>query len=240
MIDQEAYREKYGTLEKIFKDPYDVKTVKWIAIIGIPTLIIEVYSIILLLGTHDHPFEELMNSGRTYFRMGALAFGFWSCLFLWRMRKNRRKYGEGIGVLDTELSNYGEAKELRSRINRELTSPKAILMDRYAITENWLISFAYIGYPAKVVPLNKIRYVGKFLHDSSPCLIFFDEEINELTMVSMKENLLEELAVRLQRIVPQMEFYGHYLFAYNAKAAKFHIKDAKLHPAGTEAQKSAR
>ncbi len=236
MIDQQIYRDKYGTLEKIFKDPYDAKVVKWIARIGIPTLIIEVYSIILLLKTHDHPFEELMNSGRAYFRMGALAFGIWACIFLWRMRKNRRKYGEASNVLDTELRNYGEAKELRSRINRELASPKAILMDRYAITENWLISFAYIGYPAKVVPLNKIRYIGKFLYDSSPCLIFFDGEINELTMVSMKENLLEELAVRLQKIVPHIEFYGHYLFAYNAKAAKFHIKDAKLHPASSDGQ----
>jgi hypothetical protein len=226
MIDQEYLRDKHGTLEKIFKDPYDAKKVKWIAWIGMPMLVLEVLSIVGDIATHEHPFEEFMSDGgRTYFRIGILAFGLWAVVVLYRTRKSRQKYGYSYMVLDTELSKYGKTAELRSSINSELASLKTMFMDGCVVTENWMISYAHLGYPAKVIPLNRIRYIGKF---SAPSLVLFDEKIDELTVVEGRdEKALEGVASYLQTKLPKIEFYGYYLLDYNAKAAKFNIEDAK-------------
>ena len=226
LSDEQKKRSRYGSLEKIFKDPYDAKAVKWIAWIGIPLLITESIFIIKDLATLNQPIEEYLN-GRLYFRLYPLIIGIWSLVFLLRMRRNRRKYGRPSNVLKRELSLYGDPSELTQQINHELTSSETLFIDECAVTENWLISFANFGYPAKVIPLDRIRYIGKF---SSPCLVFFDEEINELTTITgtqkYEENIYH-LATHIEKKLPDIEFYGYYIDTYHAKAAKFNIEDAK-------------
>ena len=174
MIDQQAYREKYDTLEKIFKDPYDAKVIMWIARIGIPMALIEIATILSSALKSEIPFWHIMSSGELYVRGSIVAFGVWSSYVLIRMRSTRRRYGKDNELLETELRKYGEPVELRSTINRELAASGAVFLDGCAITDNWIIKHPSLGNRAMISPLKEIRFVGKILDYKHPALIFQD------------------------------------------------------------------
>src|SRR5579864_4134710 len=199
MIDQQAYREKYDTLEKIFKDPYDAKVIMWIARIGIPMALIEIATILSSALKSEIPFWHIMSSGELYVRGSIVAFGVWSSYVLIRMRSTRRRYGKDNELLETELRKYGEPVELRSTINRELAASGAVFLDGCAITDNWIIKHPSLGNRAMISPLKEIRFVGKILDYKHPALIFQDANSKELGKASMDFKLIDELADRLKR-----------------------------------------
>lgn len=80
---------------------------------------------------------------------------------------------------------------------------------------NRVQNFRLSGNPARVTPLNNIRYIGKILDYKHPALILQDANSNELGKGRSDIKLLDEIADRLKRQLPGIEFYGDYLYAYD-------------------------
>jgi len=81
--------------------------------------------------------------------------------------------------------------------------------------KEWVIGHGSLGNLAKVAPLDSIRYIGKILDDTSLSLKFQDATSKELGKTSINMVQLEELADRLKRQLPDIEFNGDYLYTYD-------------------------